>query len=215
MKFVSEAAKILSDEDPIIVTFNVLAQLQDRIKTGKKFTGIDDENWDAIAEKVSFQFLTYLLSMLWSESGRSVGAGTMATTIGSPSAPLQGQPEKWRGCHLAIVYARGTKKIVRAVVGIPNNPVKIVFSEPHLKLYGLENATQQQIRTAAKLIDPFKKRIRAGRPRKQTYNEAYARLEAGASYDEVLRDVQNEDPNITEAAFYAAMYYRGYRKKEN
>jgi hypothetical protein len=201
-----EGSKILNDENPVVVTIKVIDQLRERIETGEKFTGMSDENWEAIPDKVSFKFLRYLLSILMTDSW--VGTHSHSDKVGP-----QGSPEIWRGCHLTLTTAKDTNKINKAVVEIPDNPVKIVFIEPHLKLIGLETATQEQIGEATKLIVPFKKRIKPGVKQKQIYIEAKARLDEGIPYDEVLKDVQNEDFEMSDEKLYAGVYRLGYRKR--
>jgi hypothetical protein len=55
---------------------------------------------------------------------------------------------------------------------------------------------------------------RRGPKPKPLYDDAYARIQAGELYDEVMKDVQSKDPDISVQAFYQAMNRREYRKKK-
>ena len=204
MTIESEAGKILQNEDPIMSALKVIGQLQERIETGEKLPGISDQDWESIPDKVSFRFLNFLLTSLWSDSF----GGGYSDIVGP-----QGSPVIWRGCQVTLERPKGSKTANRAVLEIPDNPVKIVYLAPSVKFFGLETATIDHIREAAQLIDPFREHvIKRGRKRKQVYLDSLARIEAGESYDDVLADVQYKDPDISSGAFRSGLYRLGYTK---
>ena len=203
----TEGGKILDNEDPIMVAIKIIAELQDRIETGERFTGISPEAWAAIPDEVTFQGIRQLLRAFWSEKWGRTHSITHETS--------QDITDKWRGCDVTKVTAAGAKRETLAVVVIPDNPATLVYVEGSLKLVNLEFARQEQIIKAVTLIKPFMKQIiGAGRPRKQIYDEAVARLEAGEPYDQVLAAAQNEDFDISETKFYGGVYRRGWRKRK-
>ena len=209
-EYYPEHFDLIDNQDPIQIARQVVDELRKRKEDGGTLKSV--LGYDLLAE-INFEKLGTALGQLWGEKWSDYKY-EMSSLVGP-----KGTPEVWRGCKVTIRTAKTqdprVSKLVAAVLEVPGNPVRIVYDDPQIKMVGIEEATQKQIRQIIKYVKPFKskisERVRPGNPNfkiKPEYDRLWERIQSGEKQTSVIEEFLDENPDATEAAVRQAIYRR-------